>query len=60
MEKAPHFAVVDVETTGGKPEYARIIEIGIVQRRTVQKPADSHQNGRFSRIVVTDQGCKIA
>lgn len=30
MEKAPHFAVVDVETTGGKPEYARIIEIGIV------------------------------
>ena len=30
MEAAPHFAVVDVETTGGKPEYARIIEIGIV------------------------------
>lgn len=30
MNSAPHFAVVDVETTGGKPEYARIIEIGMV------------------------------
>lgn len=28
--ESPRFAVVDVETTGGKLEYARIIEIGIV------------------------------
>ena len=48
------------EKTFGFDRHVGIVKVRIVERGTVQEPADAHQNVGFAGVVVSDQSGKVA